>query len=343
MQRIKYIDILRAIAIFLIVFGHAIVHSLNSHIIFNIVYSFHVPLFFMISGFTFNNTGKEFKKFFKNKFFRIVVPYFIWALLFLIPYYLFGRDVKENLGNTGSFDLLENIYNVFYGVGAFSRLKQNTPLWFLPALFTMEIIFYIIFKIKDKIKYKYRDVLILIILFTLSCISYKFNTLIFPFGINTLLNLGFFFYFGYIIRNYSLIEKIYHKKICLIFLSIIGILAGVLNDNVSCVDYFYGNILLFYISSISLSLVIFSIARRISKSDILEYIGKNTMGILIFHKLIIVVFQNKIPIISKYLINSNWLVEMVISVIISVITIIICLGIDKVIKKLKLKALLGEK
>lgn len=338
MQRIKYIDISRSIAIFLIVLGHSIVHSLNSHIAYNIIYSFHVPLFFFISGFTFNSVGKKFFTFLRKKFFRIVIPYFIWALVFLIPYYLLGKNVDSSFGNLGSFNLIYNIGSIFYGVGAFYNLKQNTSLWFLPALFTMEIFFYFICKIKNN-----KNVIVLFILLLVSYMSYKFNKFILPFGINTFLNLGFFFYLGYVTKNYNLLKKMYRKKIYIIFFSIIGIFASIINDSISCVDYYYGNMLLFYLSSISLIFFTIMMAMSISEHKVLEYIGKNTMGILIFHKLIIVIFQNKIPVIGMWLRNSNWLIELIMGVIISIITIIICLWIVKILNKLKLNFLLGEK
>ena len=63
MKRLTYIDVMRGFAIFFIVYGHSIVHSLNSHIAFNIVYSFHVPLFFVISGLTFSSINKRFFSF----------------------------------------------------------------------------------------------------------------------------------------------------------------------------------------------------------------------------------------------------------------------------------------
>lgn len=69
-----------------------------------------------------------------------MIPYFVWALLFLIPYMLFCGTVEESIGTSSSFDLKTQIINILYGNGNMSALKQNSSLWFLPALFTMEIV-----------------------------------------------------------------------------------------------------------------------------------------------------------------------------------------------------------
>ena len=55
--------------------------------------------------------------------------------------------------------------------------------------------------------------------------------------------------------------------------------------------------------------MILYISYLINENEALEYIGKNTMGILIFHKLPILVVQTKLGVISNLLIDSNLLVE----------------------------------
>ena len=53
-NRIVYIDALRGFAILLVIVGHLIQFNYSSGIenpIFNIIYSFHMPLFFFISGY----------------------------------------------------------------------------------------------------------------------------------------------------------------------------------------------------------------------------------------------------------------------------------------------------
>lgn len=333
-KRIEYIDIARAIAMIYIVLGHTLVHSEHCHLIFKLLYSFHVVLFFLISGFTFNiKLEQSFFEFFKSKFVRIMIPYFIWALLFLIPYMLFGNDVGNSLGTHSSFDIKTQIINIFYGNGNMSALKQNSSLWFLPALFTMEMFYYFIIKLSKNNKYFY-----LVNIFILLLVSYLNNHLafIFPWGINTVLSVGIFFYIGYLCKKYDLFTdfKLF-KWYNIIIMLIVGILACFFNcKTVSCIDYDYGYFTLALISGFCLSICTIYLCSKIGKNKILEYVGRNTMGILIFHKLIILIFQTKMGIISELLSNSNMIVEMIISIVVVLITIIFSLIATEIIKKI---------
>ena len=66
------------------------------------------------------------------------------------------------------------------------------------------------------------------------------------------------------------------------------------------------------------------------------------MGILIFHKLIIVIMQSKLGIISALLKNSNIFIEFMISLIVTAIAIIFSLIVNKIIKSI-FPVAVGEK
>ena len=83
---------------------------------------------------------------FKEKFIRILIPYFIWAFLFLFPYMLFGKNTGNSIKVKSSFQISYLLINILMGNGNDSSLKQNSALWFLPALFSMEIVYYFIIK-----------------------------------------------------------------------------------------------------------------------------------------------------------------------------------------------------
>ena len=338
-KRISFIDISRAFAIIFIVLGHTLVHSDNCEGIFKLLYSFHVMLFFIISGYTFKNKD-NFWIFLKNKFFRLMIPYFIWAVIFLIPYILFGKEVQENIGSNSSFDIKIQLFNILYGNGNSSALKQNSSLWFLPVLFSMEVIYYFVIKLLNRSKNM--EFIILVNILLISYISNFTLKIIFPWGINTVLVLGVFFYVGYLFK----IHEIFTKNRVLNFISImailiIGLSACYLNTLVSCIDYSYGNLTLTLLSGFCLSIVLIYISYVIEKNVILEYVGKNTMGILIFHKLIILIFQVKFGTISNLLRSSNIIIELCLSIVITVLSIIFSLFCTKIVKKI-LPILIGK-
>ncbi len=337
-KRINYIDIAKGIAIISIVLGHTVGYSNHLIPFRNFFYSFHVALFFMISGYLFH-TNKNLRTFTKEKFIRIMIPYFIWCILFLIPYILFSNGIKNTLNINAISNIKELIINTLYGNGNDFHLKQNSSLWFLPALFTMEFIFYFIIKLVNK-NPKLEIPTLLLILLTNIITSTKL-TFIFPWGLNTTLNISIYFYIGYLLNKYKIINRLkwYTIPICLT----LGVIGFILNtQKITYMNYGYGNIYYAFLSGLSFSILILYISKLLNRNNILESIGQNTMGVLIFHKIVLLLFQSKLGIISKLLINSNLLTELLLAIICLICSIFISLIITKIIKKI-CPFMIGEK
>ena len=74
-NRIGYIDMAKGLAIILVIVGHS---SFVPHIAKMILYIFHIPLFFFLSGFTLNVRKYEtFSGYCLNKVKSLVVPFFL--------------------------------------------------------------------------------------------------------------------------------------------------------------------------------------------------------------------------------------------------------------------------
>ena len=95
------------------------------------------------------------------------------------------------------------------------------------------------------------------------------------------------------------------------------------------------------LSGLFLSAFTICLSKVIDKCSVLEYIGRNTMGILIFHKLFVIIFQTKLGFMSKLLMDSNFLTEMAIAILVSIISILLSLIISWPIKKIA-PFMLGE-
>lgn len=84
-QRILYIDILKLFTIYLVIWGHAIMHfqpDYEASTIFQIIHSFHMPLFMMLSGY-FSTSSMELtpKAFIPKKFRQLLLPCISWGIL----------------------------------------------------------------------------------------------------------------------------------------------------------------------------------------------------------------------------------------------------------------------
>ena len=103
-QRLEYIDHLKAVAITLVVFGHFLI-AINplrfSYHPVQVVYSFHMPLFFFLSGYMvgFKDHGKLPLSFIKKKITTLLLPWVSWTMISV--YYLGG--VKTSAWNRYSF------------------------------------------------------------------------------------------------------------------------------------------------------------------------------------------------------------------------------------------------
>lgn len=155
------IDILKGIGIVLMVLGH--INSPLRHFIF----SFHMPLFFFVSGYLYKERG--FKTIITRNFRKILVPYFVTGLFiwfaFIVIYkrYFWGLSLLLGNGSSPVWDLKD------YYVG---------PLWFLMCFFISILLFHILNYIKGNII----QLIILLVLFLIS-LCYKQQNGLLPFDL----------------------------------------------------------------------------------------------------------------------------------------------------------------
>lgn len=87
--RLAYFDALKLFAIYLVIWGHCINWYRLGHgeydVIYRIIYSFHMPLFMMISGyFSYSSINLPFCSFLKKKFKHLIYPCISWGLILWI-------------------------------------------------------------------------------------------------------------------------------------------------------------------------------------------------------------------------------------------------------------------
>ncbi len=81
-SRDKAIDVLRGIAIISVVIGHALNGgNFDEKFLFRFIYSYHMPLFFFISGYLMAYRTEYNLKWAGNRFLRLGIPFFVWAIL----------------------------------------------------------------------------------------------------------------------------------------------------------------------------------------------------------------------------------------------------------------------
>lgn len=328
-NRIEWLDALRGFAIMLIVFGHTIPYSTHLMGIQNYLVSFHVPLFFFISGLLFKVKKETFFSFVKRKFLTIMVPFYFFGLLYLIPYYFWGNDVAVSLGKN-NYSIINSILSLLYGSGRNEMLAQNSSLWFLPCYFSTVCIQKIIdININNTLK---NNIIISFSLFLIGFIIYKFYNFPLPFCFEIAIVMCGFIYLGKIIHNTGLLE-FKHNYVLGSILLFLGFVIHLSNGHISCMANYYSHYYIIFVLSSILSISGYTFIFKKNNNKILNYLGKNTMPILLLHKPVILLFQTKFGIISDYMVSSNVVIELLICLFCSILSLVFSIIIYKFLRK----------
>lgn len=269
--RWDWIDQVKGLTIFLVVYGH------NFPVYEKYVYSFHMPLFIMLSGF-FHKNSFDVKQIIK-RFKQIVFPYFIWAFLLFTIWYFVGRHFGETQNMPLSVG--KNFIGIFYAQGGRDYMDWGIPLWFLPSIFMT----YVFFSIAQLFKNQFIKYGLLLLMVLAGFIGKRHMNIHLPWSIDVALVSVLFYTLGNILFPY--IQKIENHKALILF-----VLMGVLNVfffkyNIKIDMYrsIYGNEGWFVFNGITGSLFVIFFFKRFSVFNFLGFVGKFSMVILVLQLL----------------------------------------------------------
>ena len=279
-KRINYLDYIKGFTILLVVLGH--IYSADNPIKIWI-YSFHMPLFFIVSGFLSTNKRLDIITTIKKKFKSIVIPYILFGIVFLIFRAKLNMGVQLNL-ESFIFSLLTSS-----SLGA---------LWFLPALFIIEIIFALLNKSKLNDIFK---ILITIILFLIGLKGNVYYSNLYLIVIyRSLVGFGFFMLGNY---TFKYVKKLEVSYIIVFFMFILSINIALKNGCVDLWGLIFNNKKLYIIGSVigSLSIVLLfkKLGDKFDNIKILSYFGFNSLIVMSTHQMLLDVI-NKINGIKYY-------------------------------------------
>lgn len=217
-ERIIYYDIAKGIGIFLVVYAHICLNM--DYQINDIIYTFHMPLFFVLSGMTFR-FEKNFRKFVFNIFYSIMIPYFIWSVLSFVYWAGFEKRFRSEIAQLSVGKAFCGIF-----VGSYYWLPFNYVLWFLPVLFIVKILFWML-------KNYLPNWGIAIAIFTFSVLGIWMMNTELVWGINRAFRYIVFFALGQLIKSIKFTKLKFKTAIwlgcffCLLFLFLHGFTVGI--------------------------------------------------------------------------------------------------------------------
>jgi len=144
-NRIQWVDYAKGIGIVLVIYSHVLrgLHhtpwlSLSQEFFYysdTFVYSFHMPLFFLLAGLFVQKSMAKTTTFFVNKLKIIVYPYFVWSLIQLGLQIVFSN-------HTNHIVTLRQLPEIFYA--------PFFQFWFLYALFIIYCVYALLHRTKNK-------------------------------------------------------------------------------------------------------------------------------------------------------------------------------------------------
>lgn len=286
------------------------------HYVTSFIYSFHMPLFICVSGAVFSfcvnkrNKYKEFDVFVLKKIKRLMIPYFVFGIFWVTPVMYILKLTDKNPKNY----IWNNIILSF----------DARHLWFLWTLFFIFVLFWCAFQYLNSEK---ANIFLGMLLFLIALIS---NNVPQIFQIQNICYYSFFFWVGYMFdKKKEQIDQFLQKKKWLLVLEWAFISFVVLytyNRALNLITAIFGMLFLYQIAQI--------IGKNISELRLYKVIEKNSMGIYLFHPMIIYMLFyyfkkncNNYPIIS--------------SIIIFGISTLLSLLLSKIVRKLKMEWLIG--
>ena len=137
-ERNGYLDFVKGFAIFLVLWGHCIQYGMEKagdffeNGMFKLIYSFHMPLFMLISGYLFYNSAckRNLRSLIVSRLHSLGLPILLWgclpeALKWIFSIYSSGQDIME-----------PGVLNTF----CHNIIKGAVEIWFLWAVLLISLI-----------------------------------------------------------------------------------------------------------------------------------------------------------------------------------------------------------
>lgn len=316
---------MKAMAIILVVIGHTVIPF---SIVNEYIYSFHVPLFFWVSGFCFKEVYlNNLFLFIKKRIVRLYLPYVIWGLVFLALHNVF---------------VMFHIYEQYYGADLLFKLFMKTitfnhtefllgGFWFLRVLFISSILS--VFLLKGCKTFFARYHIYSIVLAVIILVVYNNMVVIYPFDrFGREFAASILFLTGHFFRKMRVSNLNIWVSFGILFLPFIGIRYWHMHMDI--IPYSNDKIIPYLFIAVGVIWALYSIfcefAVYLNKyvSGLLDYIGGNTLLILTWHLvifklvsyLIIIIYQlpierlSEYPTIADYSMRGWWVIYVVASV-----------------------------
>jgi len=309
--RIGYIDIAKGIGIVLVVMGHND-FALISPFAHKLIYSFHMPMFFFMSGMFFK-PDMPFWAFIRRRFDKVLKPFLFTILLIYFASISFSK--------VSIIVATRRVLKAMYANGHYLDWVQ---LWFLPHLFVVGLFAYIFIKAVHRTRLFRLRWVILSVMYVAGVLGmtlfwpFDFNLpgkdfIIFglPFSLDIVFVSGFFFVLGYEL-NGRLYISLFENILTLLISGItLIVLVWYLPPTIDFNTRQFGSLFINTAEALLGILVVLALSKQMERvgwlSSLFRYIGQASLIILIFQVPIQDYWGQKILALTNNLQFSYWI------------------------------------
>jgi polysaccharide biosynthesis protein PslL len=324
-QRIQHIDIARGIGILLVVLGHNSIVVGQKGELFNVIYSFHLPLFIFLSG-LFLNQRETFRTAIVNKTDVILKPYLVTLVL---GYFLVSRK-----------STLDYLLGAIYGTAP-SLPGIWVALWFLSHLWVVTVSAWLVMRLTWRSANRWFPVLLpgmlaigwlgrqtfwaVPVVVNGMAVQFLGKPLIIyglPFSLDILLMTLPFFLLGTWLKP-QVIEFQMQPKWVGLSLGLFSICHYGFDWTIDLSSRRYDNLFIGTVEAITGIYLVLSLSRAIANypkiGNVLAYVGSGSLFVLMFHKF----FQNQASSFFSNRYHVNFVTEIVAFIVGSVVPLVI--------------------
>lgn len=276
---IYFLNVAKTIAIFLMALAHLPIPER----LYAFINSFHMPLFFLISGYLLSVSDISFKTFLKKKITTLLLPYYFFVLVTFLFWFFIGRKFGNDL--LTEYSLTKYLTGAVLAIPAKEFMGFNLPIWFLPSLFCTELIFYAVNRFFKKYAFLFS-----LALFALGVFIREIELFRFPYGLDVSMFSLLFVNLGYWLREKGLVEKyivcrrsVLLKTFVLLLTLLLTLFISDFNGSVLMYQCYFNNYALFFAGALSGIVCTLYLASMVPFSPLFNFFGRNTILILAFH------------------------------------------------------------
>ena len=291
-KRIDYLDAAKGIGMLFVVLGHNQIKQVYP-IVFQVVYSFHMPFFFLLSGMFFK-TDYGFVELARRRFNSLLKPFIAYTIMVYGSLIFFSK-----------VDLPTVLRRIVKGLYAGPNSLEWLQMWFLPHLFLINLFAFVIVKfVYDRLPQLWMRLLFLLALLgtgvatirlfwpvTFSVFNHAYSLDGLPWSADLLLITTAFFILGYEIRR-TFAERFNLTGFSRwVFIGAIVLFVGLnigFQDRIDFYQRLYSSFVVNTLEAVSGSVIILYVAQWLEKGstrifNMMKYLGGISIVLLIFH------------------------------------------------------------